>query len=329
MPFYFSGRWCDPANPEHGLGSEDMDEVAGKMVGRALTFEHTGIMGAVENVYGEVGKIDPDKIQAELEDAVEPLSRPVGTILSADRDGRFIGSIDEIGFPSTVAAISSGRLSVSLTHADTPNGPLPLELSLVHEPARESARVLGSYKGARLPVQIAARLLTMASEGSTPVQEVSPLEAALAQLPEDARAVIENKFGNYESSLSAKEDSFKQLELSLEEERKRVSAFEKNAETDGRVLQQMIDHAIELAKEQDPDAFKVYGAPDASAFTGLTPEQSMAARQLVHACSKAMAHRGTVVVSEQTPTEEPAPKRGRKMGTDRDALMRALQRKFD
>ena len=327
MDFYFSGRWCNPLNPEYGLESNDVGKVAGRMINRVLTFEHNGIMGAVENVWKIKREIRPDEIQKELERSSEPLSRPVGKVVAADGEGRFIGVIDSISFPKTVAAIKSGRLSVSLTHADTAGGPLPLELSLVHEPARESARVLGSYKGASLPVQIAAHLLTMASENQVP--EVSPLEAALALLPEDARSAIESKFGNYESSLSSKEESFKKLESDLEEERKRIAAYEKNAETDGKVLQQMIDHAIQLAKERDPDAFTVYGAPDASAFNGLSPEQSMAARQLVHACSKAMANRPATVVAEPAPSEEPATKRGRTAGTDRDALMRALQRKFD
>lgn len=327
MGFFFSGVWCDPECPDYGLEPSDMQRVAAQLVNRPLTFEHAGIIRAVENAYSQDGEsIVPAAVEAELNAASDALHRPVGKVVAADKNGRFIGTINEAAFPNTVASIKSGRLSVSLTHADTPTGPKPLELSLVHDPARETARVLGSYKGSQLPLPIAAHLLTMATDA--PVPEISPIEAALAMIPdESARSTVEKQLTNYNQSLEQNEQRYKDLEAALAAEKARVASFEKNAETDGKVLQQMIDHAIELAQERDLEAFNAYGVPDASAFSGLSPEQSMAARQLVHACSKAMATTQTAPAPAPAVVDESPPKRSR--GSDRDALMKALQRRFN
>lgn len=329
MVFFFSGVWCNPKCPEYGLEASDMQRVAAGLVQRPLTFEHAGIIQAVESAYlQEGGSIVPKAVEAELDAASDALHRPVGRVVAADRNGRFIGTIDEAAFPNTVASIKSGRLSVSLTHADTPAGPKPLELSLVHDPARETARVLGSYKGDQLPLPIAAHLLTMATDTPTPVPEVSPVEAALAMIPDEgARSAVEKQLTNYNQSLEQNEQRYKELEAALEAEKARVASFEKNAETDGKVLQQMIDNAIRLAQECDPEACNAYGTPDAAAFSGLSPEQSMAARQLVHACSKAMATAPAPAAPVPVVADESPAKRSR--GSGRDALMKALQRRFN
>lgn len=334
MPLYFSGRWCDPRQPGHGIRAEEVFRVGANLVHRPLTFEHQGIIAASEAVYNaNGGSIHADEVKAELQAAENHIERPVGSVIAADAAGKFVGELDQQLYPYTAAAIQSGKLSVSLTHWDSKNGPAPLELSLCSEPAREAAAVTGTYKGSRLPNVITAKLLTMASEeAQQPVPEVTSLEAALAQLPEDARAAVSEKLAGYETSLGSKEAALAELQKQMESKDARIQQFQEAQEVDEEIFRRLVQGTLERATELNPECTSELGAPDLEALK-FDPAARLNVQRLVTACSRAMAAKKPAPPPPQpsVSVEETPAKRSRAAPgtTSSDALIKALHRQFD
>lgn len=333
MPLYFSGRWCNPTNPGHGINASQVVSVGANLVNRPLTFEHEGIIGAAEAVYhANGGSIPAKEVEQELKNSNVGIQRPLGSVIAANNTGKFVGQLDQTLYPYTAAAIQSGKLSVSLTHWDSQNGPAPLELSLCSQPAREEAAVTGTYKGNRLPNVITAKLLTMASEeAQQPVPQVTTLEAALAQLPEDARAAVTEKLAGYETSLGSKESALAELAKEMESKDARLKEFAEAQQVDEEIFRRLVQGTLDRATELDAECTRELGVPDLEALK-FDPTARLNVQRLVTACSKAMAAKPTLV--PPTPTvsiEEPAAKRSRAAPgkTSSDALIKALHRQFD
>jgi hypothetical protein len=322
---FISGKWCDCREPGFGLTSHDVPTVAARMIGVPVTYEHVGIFDAADNAYRAGGQILAEDVRRQLERNVGA-ARPVGNVVAADAKGRFIAKINP-NLPLVTDAIKRRIFSVSLTHVgDTL---VPLELSLVRDPARTAAAIRAQYKGDSLPFHKTLKLLAMADAPMTPVEqevpkapEVSPIEAALSLLGAEERSVLERQLRNYETQAQKQEAVLAELEAARTQDRD--------------IATQLADDIMKRIREQGVDL--PLGMPTDAASIHNSPNDL---RRMLEACSRAFATKGSAapaapaapeeVAAPAAPTEEPPTKRsrGRQGATDGDALMRAFMRKFD
>lgn len=329
---FISGKWCDCREPGFGLTSKDVPTVAARMVGIPVTYEHVGIFDAADDAYRVSGNIKADDVRKNLEQNVG-VARPVGKVVAADANGKYIAKIDS-RLPLVQDAIDRRLFSVSLTHVgDTL---VPLELSLVRDPARIAASIRAQYKGDVLPFEKTLKLLAMADVPVTApaatdpmeIQEpaetpsVSPIEAALSLLEPKARNVLEDHLRNYENRTQKQEEMLKELQKAQTQDRDIATAL-----------------ANDLMKQFKAEGHNFpLGLPENGEAIHESP---FGIRRLLEACSHAFASKkgGKVAVAPEVAAPEPAAavseepplkrSRGRQGATDGDSLMRAFMRKFD
>lgn len=328
---FVSGKWCDCMEPGFGLTSKDVPTVAARMVGIPITYEHSGIFDAADSAYRASGEITAADVRKQLEGNVGR-SRPVGKVVSATANGSFIGYIDH-RLPLVADAVERRIFSVSLTHVG--ESLVPLELSLVRDPARTAATITAQYKGDTLPFDKTVKLLRMAEaqnapaapmEEETPQEEpqVSPIEAALSLLEPKARTVVEQQLRNYETQAQKQERELQELEAARTQDRDIATALADD------IMKRIAAKGIDLPLGMPARAADIHNS-----------QHDL--RRMLEACSRAFASSGPeptpaapAEVAAPAPvapavTEEPPAKRsrGRHGATDNDSLVRAFMRKFD
>jgi len=325
VSMFISGKWCDCREPGFGLTSRDVPTVAARMVGVPVTYEHVGIFDAADGAYKASGQITAADVAKQLEANVG-VARPVGKVVAADAQGRFIAKING-SLPLLSDAVQRRMFSVSLTHVgDTL---VPLELSLVKDPARTAAAIRAQYKGDSLPFSKTVKLLAMADVPMTPVEQevpkapdVSPIEAALSLLGAEERGVLERQLRNYETQAQKQEKLLEELECARTQDRD--------------IATSLADDIMKRIRAQGIDL--PLGMPEQAADIHNSPNDL---RRMLEACSRAFAGApGPAPVAPEEPaapvpapvSEEPPAKRSRGRSgaaTDGDALVRAFMRKFD
>ena len=163
------------------LTARQKKEIASKLKGLPVTYEHRGIM----DVAWEAPEDMHQHLIAASKRSNDVLKRPVGTVLAADGAGTATFELNE---PSGLVAkmVDGGMLRyLSLTHRTEPDGSLtPLEVTLTTDPARPGAAISGRYV---YPHQQSSgyTVVSMSNEAPAPVavEPAAPNDAGEAAAP--------------------------------------------------------------------------------------------------------------------------------------------------
>ena len=242
--------------PGYALSGPELAAVCGLMTGCPLTFEHRGIVNAVDSAFEATGDVSGVSRRLLM---MEGSSLPVGVVLWAGVDevsgsGRAIFAVSRRKYPRVAAMIRGPLKSVSLTTATFDDGRLlPVELSLCNFPARPDSWIV--WRTNSLERAMAYKRLCDFGDSSVPslimasapmktateeVPEVNPFKLVLAKLSDEDRALVEGRFTDVVSSLEGSEASKAALASQLKE-------LENASEADKAMLKEQIDLFLENA----------------------------------------------------------------------------------
>ena len=175
--------------------------------------------------------------------------QPVGTV-GGGNGADVVIRVDE-NFPGTANLVRTGVLTgLSLTTVSDSIGVRPFEVALTADPARGSAAKLDAeYKGTRrLPItklEMSAEGATQSDTAAPAVEEQTPLEAAVATMPEQHRDNVLKRFNEYEEKISALEAASR----ALSEEKTNLAKVAEFKEADRQILERQLGNLLTKIKE--------------------------------------------------------------------------------
>lgn len=316
----FAGSWGDASDPGFGLESESVPGIASALGGCAVTVEHSAVREACDAIGARQEQITSASFREEL-DRLEGSKRAVGQVLGGSGAEVLLRLNPELtGLGSLVRrGVLTG---LSLTTVTDEHGVRPIEVTLTTDPARGSeAKLSAEYKGMR---RIPIKSLEMSAEqaatpmettGAAAEEQLTPLQAAVANLSDEHRAAVVERLGEYEKKIEALSSQNGELTTAKEELAKVVQFKEADKEILEAQLKQLLGRIKDATGfDREDEVQRMLGHEDASVRGhGLS--------QMVMACSKAF---DSFSVPAAPAPAEPAAKRAKV--SDQSADVRNLLR---
>lgn len=250
------------ALPEsYNLPVATLQQLCKRMVAVPVTYEHAGIHEAMGSITDSMlaSSYKPAVAKA-LNSQASPASDVLGTVLQAFEmdNGAFAAqfTVDVANRPLLNSLLTTGMLgNVSLTHVMVDNVAVPLELSLVHNPARPKSKILHIAHDANTSNLYKAQLVAgctnpYAMPESPPVAQTCA--DALMMVPEPQRQIIAARMAELVKNADASKHETTELQQKLQD-------TQRHGQMDQQILEGQLKQVLEYL---DPKVRGTYGFPD-------------------------------------------------------------------
>lgn len=245
----------------YNLPVATLQELCKRMVAIPVTYEHAGIHEAMGSITDRMlaTSYKPAVVNA-LNSQASPTSDVLGSVIEAFQmnNGAFAAqfTVDIANRPLLNSLLTTGMLgNVSLTHVMVDGAAVPLELSLVHNPARPKSKILHIADDANTSnlykAQLVAGCTNLYAMPETP--EVAQTCAdALMMVPEPQRKIIAARMAELVKNADASKLETTELQQKLQD-------TQRHGQMDQQILEGQLKQVLEYL---DPKVRGTYGFPD-------------------------------------------------------------------
>ena len=278
---------------EYNLSKTVLCKMLPRMIGIPVTYEHSGIHKAMEQISNKTLQHNyTSAVIDALNQQESPTMHVLGSVVDAFimHNGAFAAQmhISTDNKPFLTALLNSGMLgNVSLTHVQLEKQALPLEISLVHSPARPRSKILHISADANESNLYKAQLIAGSTTLSTMPETPAPAPPqtcadALMLLPEAQRQIIAARL----AELVKFADDSKLKAATLEEQ---LAASKKDTQMDQQILEGQLKQVLEYLPEgvratfgmpnEIADCMKMFDPTDANKMGHATLRTLMCCNQ--------------------------------------------------